>query len=58
VRKLLHRVTDRLKKAISHPIIPPNEPVRLAALQRYDVLDTLPEPVFDDLTKMAAHICR
>src|SRR5437763_3159294 len=39
------------------PIVPPNESVRLAALRRYDVLDTLPEPVFDDLTKMAAHIC-
>jgi PAS domain S-box-containing protein len=57
VRKLLHRVTDRLKKAMPGSIIPPNEPVRLAALKRYDVLDTLPEPVFDDLTKMAAHIC-
>src|ERR1044072_301309 len=37
--------------------IPPNETLRMAALRRYDILDTLPEPVFDDLTKMAAHIC-
>ena len=50
-------MTDRLKRAVPTSIIPPHEPVRLAALQRYDVLDTLPEPVFDDLTKMAAHIC-
>jgi two-component system, sensor histidine kinase and response regulator len=57
VRKLLHRVTDRLKKAAPLSIIPPNEALRLAALRRYDVLDTLPEPVFDDLTRMAAHIC-
>jgi len=57
VRKLLHRVADRLKKAVAGPVIPPNEAARLAALHRYDVLDTLPEPVFDDLTKMAAHIC-
>ncbi len=57
MRKLLHRVADRLKKAGAGSIIPPNEPVRLAVLQRYDVLDTLPEPVFDDLTKLAAHIC-
>ena len=57
MRKLLHRVTDRLKKAVPVSIIPPNEALRLAALRRYDVLDTLPEPVFDDLTRMAAHIC-
>jgi two-component system, sensor histidine kinase and response regulator len=57
VRKLLHRVADRLKKAGHASLIPPNEPLRLAALHRYDVLDTLPEPVFDDLTRLAAHIC-
>ncbi|HWN96548.1 MAG TPA: response regulator, partial [Methylomirabilota bacterium] len=57
MHKLLHRVADRLKKSGSGTLIPSNEPVRLAVLQRYDVLDTLPEPVFDDLTKLAAHIC-
>lgn len=57
MRKLLHRVADRLKRSAAGPILPANEEVRLAALRRYDVLDTLPEPVFDDLTKMAAHIC-
>ena len=31
--------------------------MRLAALRRYGVLDTLPEPVFDDLTALAAHLC-
>jgi PAS domain S-box-containing protein len=49
-------VTDRLKKPAAE-VVPPDEPVRLEALKRYDVLDTLPEPVFDDLTRMAAHIC-
>ncbi len=34
-----------------------NEPLRLGALRRYDVLDTLPEPAFDDLTALAANIC-
>jgi two-component system, sensor histidine kinase and response regulator len=49
-------VTDRLKKPAAE-VVPPDELVRLEALKRYDVLDTLPEPVFDDLTRMAAHIC-
>jgi two-component system, sensor histidine kinase and response regulator len=57
VRKLLHRVADRLKKTGPGSFIPENETLRLAALLRYDILDTLPEPVFDDLTKLAAHIC-
>lgn len=35
----------------------PQEPQRLALLRSYQILDTLPEAVFDDLTKLAAHIC-
>jgi hypothetical protein len=34
-----------------------HETERLAALGRYAVLDTPPEPQFDDLTRLAAHIC-
>jgi aminoglycoside phosphotransferase len=37
--------------------LPRNEAERLAALRRYEILDTLPEQVFDDLTLLAAHIC-
>ncbi len=37
--------------------IPSDEPQRLAALRRYDILDTVPEPAFDDLAKLAAFIC-
>jgi PAS domain S-box-containing protein len=37
--------------------LPNNEPARLAALQRYQVLDTPPESDFDDLTRLAAMIC-
>jgi len=37
--------------------VPINEPDRLAALQRYDILDTAPEEAFDDLTALAAQIC-
>ncbi len=36
---------------------PANERKRLQALLSYNVLDTLPEPEFDDLTALAAHIC-
>ncbi len=37
--------------------IPENEAGRLAALRRYEVLDTPPERVFDDIAALAAHIC-
>jgi len=34
-----------------------NESDRLAALQSYQVLDSAPEPVFDDVVQLAAFIC-
>jgi GAF domain-containing protein len=36
---------------------PANEKKRLQVLWQYDVLDTLPEEMFDDLTELAARIC-
>ena len=36
---------------------PKNETRRLKVLWQYDVLDTVPEEVFDDLTDLAANIC-
>lgn len=39
------------------PFIPKQEARRLKVLWHYEVLDTLPEAVFDDLTNLAAHIC-
>jgi GAF domain-containing protein len=36
---------------------PPNEAKRLEALRRYQVLDTAPEPAFDDFVELAAAIC-
>jgi GAF domain-containing protein len=37
--------------------IPKNEVRRLSVLWQYDVLDTVPEEVFDELTHLAALIC-
>jgi len=37
---------------------PKNESRRLKVLWQYDVLDTVPEEVFDDLTELAGHICK
>lgn len=39
------------------PELPSNESERLQALQKYNILDTLPEQVFDDITTIAAQIC-
>ncbi|WP_128543816.1 GAF domain-containing protein [Larkinella soli] len=38
--------------------LPDNEPERLKALQDYHLLDTLPEEVFDEITRIATEICR
>ena len=37
--------------------LPPDEPLRLAALRGYGVLDTPPERAFDDLAAVAAGVC-
>jgi GAF domain-containing protein len=38
-------------------LLPDNESARLKALRQYQVLDTAPEQIFDDVTKLAAFIC-
>ncbi len=38
-------------------IKPVNEDERLAALSEYNILDTLPEKEYDDITRIAAEIC-
>lgn len=39
------------------PATPINETTRLKALEDYRILDTLPEQDFDDITRIAAHVC-
>lgn len=37
--------------------VPPNEKERVAALKRYNILDTLPQEEFDDVAKLVSYIC-
>lgn len=39
------------------PPVPAHEAKRLKVLWQYEVLDTVPEEIFDDLTELAARIC-
>ncbi|MEE7566818.1 GAF domain-containing protein, partial [Xanthomonas sp. Kuri4-3] len=39
------------------PELPANEPARLAALRQSQILDTSPEPAFDDLALLASVVC-
>jgi len=39
------------------PPVPQNEAKRLKVLWQYEVLDTVPEELFDDLAELAAQIC-
>ena len=36
---------------------PSNEPQRIVALKEYHILDTAAEQAYDDITRLAAHIC-
>ncbi|WP_439698420.1 ATP-binding protein [Mucilaginibacter sp. AW1-7] len=40
------------------PSVPENENERLAALNSYQILDTLPERAFDEITLIASEICQ
>lgn len=43
---------------MSQPQLPAQEAARLDALYQYEILDTLPEAVFDNPVRLAAHVCR
>ena len=40
------------------PSMSMNDAARLAALQKYAILDTEPEQAFDDLTLLASYVCK
>jgi GAF domain-containing protein len=50
--------SSRVQETIMPVAKPANEPARLAALERYGLLDTDPEESFDDLTQLASFICK
>ena len=37
--------------------LPPDEAARMQSLQEHQLLDTLPEEVYDDITRLASEIC-
>jgi hypothetical protein len=45
------------RENIGKPPVPANEARRLKVLWQYEVLDSVPEEIFDDLTELAARIC-
>src|SRR6266404_5100939 len=51
-----HRQGEKSNATMKTPS-PKNEKKRLEVLWQYEVLDTVPEQVFDDLTELAASIC-
>ena len=42
---------------MSYPI-PANETERIAALREFDILDTPPDPAYDEIGELAAQVCR
>ena len=50
-----HAPIERLAESVD-PLIPENEEMRLAAVNRYEILDTPPDGSFDRITRIAARI--
>lgn len=43
---------------MKEPAIPSNEQARIRALESYEILDTIPESDFDEITQLASEVCR
>lgn len=60
-RARVNAYTNRQRSSGSAPVRsappPDNEQDRLSALEEYEILDTLPEAAYDDITRIAAQIC-
>ncbi|WP_246852788.1 protein kinase [Naasia sp. SYSU D00948] len=46
------------QRPVAPGVVPANEAARLAAVRRYGLLDTMPEPSFDRLTALAARVMK
>lgn len=53
-----YKITLRFAYLLNDMAFLPNEYERLAALHRYQIIDTLPEKAFDRLTELASLICQ
>jgi serine/threonine protein kinase len=49
-------IADRFRHQLTDSVVPDNEEERLAAVRRYDILDTPPDGAFDRVTSLAARI--
>jgi hypothetical protein len=55
-RQLVIAETGGRHRTVDDAILPADESARMAAVRRYGVLDTAPEPSFDRLTALAARV--
>jgi GAF domain-containing protein len=51
-----HEVDVAPAQAVTGPLIPENEELRMAAVARYEILDSPPDGAFDRITSLAARI--
>ncbi len=53
----VHEQIPSSPPASLHPLVPPDEAARLAALSRFEIVDSEAEPEFDDVARLAALVC-